>query len=106
MNVPWMQIVKMGMKMLRSSGAVNPMAVARAVGNSSVGGAKLGEGVFRMVSVPIAIVIGAAGLAIETQLRKGEPAPSASDATWKRRDERLLDQVRQQQKQQQQQIEK
>lgn len=98
MSVPWIKLLRVGFNVIRSTGTVNPIGIARALGSNLWTGAKLSEPVMGMLLVPVAIVIGAAGLTIENRLRRGEPAPRSSDATWKRRDERFLEQIQQPEK--------
>jgi hypothetical protein len=95
MSVPWIKLLRLGFNVIRSTGTVNPMVLAKVLGSNLWATAKVSQPVAGMLLVPVAVVIGAAGLTIESRLRRGEPAPRSSDATWKRRDERFLEQLEQ-----------
>jgi hypothetical protein len=101
MSLPWQQIFRFGMRVIKSSGAMNPVAVVTTVTNA-VGGAgaaaalaaRFASGAWRVATVPVAIVIGAVGLTLEKRLRAGEPPPTNADATWALRERRQLEQAR------------
>jgi hypothetical protein len=102
-GLPWQQIFKLGSRLLKS-GVVNPTAVLTTV-TSAVGGAgalamlaaRTVGGAWRIVTLPAAILIGAVGLTVEKRLRADEPAPRNSDAAWRVRERRELEQLQKEQ---------
>lgn len=95
MSLPWQQIIKMGIKLMRS-GAVNPAAVIATATSAFGGAAALGSialrtagGAWRVVTLPLAVVVGAVGLTVEKRLRADEPPAAPSEPTWKQREARL-----------------